>query len=87
MALHGESSGQLNVHVPYAFAFANAVDRAAGTGYTLVPADVGKLARQTDDNSLWMLLDDSPITWIAVGGAVDARSLIAAKLYLYNNFI
>lgn len=68
MAKHGESSGQTNVHVPFSFTFANATDRAAGTGYTLVPADVGKFARQTDTNTIWMLTDDSPITWVAVGG-------------------
>jgi hypothetical protein len=69
MALHGESSGQLNVHIPYAFEFADAMDRAAGTGYTLIPDDVGKFARQLDDDSIWMLTADSPITWIAVGAS------------------
>ena len=87
MSIHGSSTGQLNIHVPYAFEFANAAARIAGTGYTLVVGDIGKFARQLDDNTIWLLTDDSPITWIAVGSSVvDARSLIAAKLYLNATF-
>jgi hypothetical protein len=88
MAKHADSTGQSNIHVPYAFEFANAAARAAGTGYTLVPVDVGKFARQLDDNTFWMLSDDSPITWVAIGAVTvaDARSLIAAKLYLNENY-
>ena len=69
-------------HPPYNFTFANAAARAAGTGYTIVAGDVGKFARQTNDNSLWMLLDDSPITWISVGGGAslvsDKKTITAA---------
>jgi len=72
MSKHVDASGQNNVHPPYAFSFASASTRAAGTGYTLAASDVGKIARQTDDNTLWMLLDDSPITWVCVGLAVCA---------------
>jgi len=54
------------VHVPYSWTYADQTDREAATG--LVPGDVGKLSRQLDDNTLWMLTDDSPVTWVAVGG-------------------
>lgn len=63
MVFHSEQT--LN-HVPYAFAYADATARGAATGF--VAADVGKLARQTDNNSLWMLTDEAPITWVQVGG-------------------
>lgn len=63
MAKHSELT---NVHIPYAFSYADATAREAATGFTA--ADVGKLARQLDDNSLWMLTDDSPETWVQVGG-------------------
>ncbi|MCI0554086.1 MAG: hypothetical protein L0287_24315, partial [Anaerolineae bacterium] len=63
MTKHSEAS---LVHVPYSFTYADETEREAATGF--VPADVGKLARQLDDNSLWMLTDDDPATWVAVGG-------------------
>ena len=56
-----------HIHVPFNWSYADETERLAATGF--VTADVGKLARQEDDNSLWMLTDDSPETWIAVGGA------------------
>jgi len=54
------------VHRPYSWEYADETEREAATG--MVPADVGKLSRQLDDNSLWMLTDDSPVTWTAVAG-------------------
>jgi hypothetical protein len=60
-------SALANIHVPYNWEYDDATDRAAATGF--IPADVGKLARQLDDNSLWMLTDDSPETWVAIGGS------------------
>lgn len=64
MTKHSEAS---LVHVPYSFSYANTAARTGATG--LLPADVGKLARQLDDNTLWMLTDDSPVTWIAIGSS------------------
>ena len=61
---------QTDVHRPYAFVFADATARAAGTGYTLTASDVGRWAKQTDDGSVWELTDESPITWAQVGGAL-----------------
>src|SRR5688572_24308917 len=55
------------VHRPYSWEYADETDREAATG--LLPVDVGKLSRQLDDNTLWMLTDDSPVTWIAIGGS------------------
>ncbi len=54
-----------DAHIPYAWEYADATEREAGTGFA--DADVGKLARQLDDNTLWMLTATTP-TWIAVGG-------------------
>jgi hypothetical protein len=54
------------IHVPYQWSYADTAAREAATGF--VPGDVGKLARQVDDNSLWMLTDDDPETWVQVGG-------------------
>ncbi len=70
-------------HPPYNFTFATAAARAAGTGYTIVAGDLGKLARQSDDNTLWMLTATTP-TWVAVGGGSVVNA--ASKLYLSENF-
>lgn len=53
------------LHIVYNWTYADAATREADT--SVVIADEGKLARQTDDDSLWMLLTDTP-TWIRVGG-------------------
>lgn len=74
MTSHSQATA---VHVPYAFSYADATAREAATGFTT--ADVGKLARQLDDNSLWMLTDDSPETWSQVGGSGGATLLYEAK--------
>lgn len=63
---HGGITSAGNIHVPYQWTYADAAARTAATGFS--GTDVGKLARQLDDNSLWMLTDDSPETWIGVGG-------------------
>lgn len=72
-ALHSALVGG-NIHVPYRFSYADAAAREAEAG--AVPGDVGCLALQEDDNSLWLLADDDPLTWVAVadagGAAVDA---------------
>lgn len=62
-----------NNHIIYNWSYADNAALLAATGF--VPDDVGKIAYQQDDNSLWMLVDDSPITWDqltgpGVGGAV-----------------
>jgi hypothetical protein len=72
-ALHSALVGT-NIHVPYRFSYADATAREAEAG--AVPGDVGCLALQEDDHSLWILADDDPLTWVAVanagGTAVDA---------------
>lgn len=77
MASHKGLTGT-DIHVPYTYVYANATARNAATGF--VSADVGKLARQTDDNSLWILTATTP-TWVQVSGAhthaeSDVTSLI-----------
>ena len=54
---------------PYAWEFANASQREAATGFDLVM--VGWLARQLDDNSLWMLTGINPTRWRNTAIATD----------------
>jgi hypothetical protein len=60
-----------NVHRPYAYSYADAAARTGATGF--VSADLGKFARQLDDDSIWMLTATTP-TWVRIDGkhAVEA---------------
>lgn len=53
------------IHRSHFFEYA---DAAARTGASLLPADIGKIARQLDDDSFWILNDDSPLTWTKIDG-------------------
>ena len=60
MDRHGDFTlGQ--VHQPFNWSYADATARTAATG--MVPADVGKWAKQLDNGTYWELTDDSPVTW------------------------
>lgn len=69
-------------HPAHNWEYADAAARTAATGF--VPADVGKWARQLDNNTFWVLTDDSPVTWASVGGssydAEQARDDVGAAL-------
>ncbi len=67
MAFHCELTG-LDIHVINTWTYANSAAREAATGF--VSDDVYKVAVQTDDDSIWMLVDESPITWQQLGGVV-----------------
>ncbi len=54
------------IHIPNQWTYPDAATRTAATGF--VAADVGKLARQLDTNTLWLLTATTP-TWVQVGGA------------------
>lgn len=72
-----------DIHLPYNWAFADAAER---TAYTDVEAtDLGKLARQLDDNSIWMLTAVTPM-WVSFGGGgtvtANAGALTANAIVL-----
>lgn len=47
--------------------YVNAAARTGAAG--ILPADLGKWAKQLDDGSYWELTDDSPVTWAQRTGA------------------
>jgi hypothetical protein len=67
-----EAARGLQNALAYLWEYADATARGAATGFTT--SDVGKIARQLNDNTLWMLTDDSPVTWQAVGGAASGSA-------------
>jgi hypothetical protein len=46
--------------------FADAAARDAVSG--LAPNDIGRIARQVDNNSFWLLTDDDPVVWQGFSG-------------------
>lgn len=75
MPLH-KNLTEADIHIPYAFSYANAAARTGASGF--VAGDVGKFARQTDDNSIWILTATTP-TWVAVGGSSGAVSSVFTR--------
>ncbi len=51
-----------DIHILHNWEYANATARTGATG--LVATDVGKAAKQLDNDSLWVLTNHSPVTWI-----------------------
>jgi len=64
-ARHGFLTVSNGIHVPYQWECVDAAARASASIADI--AHVGKLARQLDDNSLWMLTGVDPVTWQQVG--------------------
>lgn len=62
-----------DIHIPYQWTYADAAARTGATGF--VSSDIGRFARQLDDNSIWMLTATTP-TWIQIGssGTVPAHA-------------
>lgn len=75
MSVHADLTGT-DIHVPFAYTYANSTARLAATGF--VAADVGKFAKQTDTNSIYMLTAITP-TWRFIGGESDGTPTIAAN--------
>jgi hypothetical protein len=69
---HGYLTTNEGIHIAYQWIFLNEADRLAKTDFAAT--DVGKMARQQDDNTLW-LLDDLTPTWVAVTGVRQLSGL------------
>lgn len=80
MTHHGSVVDGINIHRAHAYEYADATERLAATGFTA--SEVGKLARQLDNNYLYMLTDESPITWqaVATGGTPATHTHVAADI-------
>lgn len=76
MAFHCELTS-LDIHVINTWTYANSATREAATGFT--SDDVYKVAVQTDDNSVWLLVDHSPITWQEIGAAGVSQAYVDAQ--------
>ena len=77
MSFHSE---QIVNHVIHNYTFATEAARLAATGF--VAADIGKVARQSDDNSFWVLSGTAPI-WTDMTASISAdNTLLGASVKL-----
>lgn len=61
-------------HIVHSYEYANAAARTGATGF--VAADIGRIARQTDDNSFYVLTATTP-TWASItSGGVTPKSIL-----------
>jgi hypothetical protein len=86
MAIHKNLSIGNGIHIPYAWSYADASARTGASGFAT--ADIGKFARQTDNDTIWMLTAITP-TWKAVSvdvgtGAVTDGYILVADGSDYN---
>jgi len=79
LAGHARQTLIKGIHTPITWTFTNSTNRTNfvpasgipdGSVFALTADDVYKLGLQTDDNSVWMLTNHSPVTWVAFGGGV-----------------
>lgn len=64
--LHSQQTAADGIHTTIAYSYADAAARGDASGF--VAGDIGKLALQADDGSVWMLANNSPIVWTVVAG-------------------
>ena len=72
--LHSQQTTVDGIHTAIAYTYADAATRAAAVGFTA--DDVGKFARQLDDNSVWMLIGFAPTAWVAGTGTAGAAGAV-----------
>ncbi len=65
------------IHIPYNWTYADATARTGAGGF--ISGDIGKFARQLDNNSIWMLTATTP-TWIGVGGSGGGNTVTTGAL-------
>jgi len=77
------------IHIPYSWEYADTAAREGASGF--LETDEGKFARQTDNNTIWMLVDYSAPTWTPVGGDIVGLAKVSSNDttagYLTNKII
>jgi hypothetical protein len=67
------------ITIALSFIYINQNDRTNAVG--LISSDIGKYAKQSDDSSYWILLDDSPVLWGALSSStVDATDVTLSDI-------
>lgn len=78
-ALHSKQTTSDGIHTPISYVYSNSSTRSSASGFN--SDDIGKFARQLDDNSIWMLIEITP-TWVAVGSSTSLELATTMPLIL-----
>ena len=82
LKFHQDLTTSSGIHIPYSFTYASREAREATIGYST--SDVGKFARQLDNNSIWMLTSITPISWMAITGVSGVTGDMLKSTYDTN---
>ena len=66
---HSQQTVSDGIHIIQAYDYADETTRLAATGFTTY--DVGKVARQDSDDTFWILVNNSPVTWSEIGNGIS----------------
>lgn len=66
--------GAGGVHTILAYEYSNSTERVSATGFDA--RDVGKVAKQLNDGSLWILKSFSPIVWGSLGEDIPVAQTV-----------
>ena len=74
-----------DIHRVNQFEYANAAARTGAVG--LVATDVDKVAKQIDDDTYYVLIDDAPVTWKAITdvGPSAGRVDVITQAFLFSD--
>lgn len=78
-ALHSKQTTSDGIHTPISYVYSNSSTRTSASGFN--NDDIGKFARQLDDNSIWMLVETTP-TWVTVGSSTSLELATTMPLIL-----
>lgn len=74
-----------SMHIVHQFEYADAAARTGATG--LLPADIGKVARQLDNDSFYVLMSDSPVSWMLINGTALINNAEAQTIHAAGSAI
>jgi hypothetical protein len=73
------------IHRIQCLEYADSTTRSAATGF--VALDVGRVAKQLDDSSFWLLTKYSPITWVLISAGPGLSEATHSALRQLIHFI
>lgn len=82
MSLHSSLTGPNNIHTIIAYTYATLDDMTDASGFQ--SSDIGKVAKETDNGTYWVLADVSP-TWVPLGSSALSSQTVSTSLTLNSN--
>jgi len=82
-AIHSDQSPSIGgVHVIHAFVFADETARLAAS---VITTDIGKVARQIDNDIFYVLTSVSPAIWVPINSADSAHNALRALIHFIDS--